>query len=388
MNILFVSSSFPNLHCGVGAEVYRLAQALTQLDTNVTVLTSRRKEIIEFSSSKQVGKVNVLPQIDSWDKKAIIRINELVNQQDFDVVHLHYHWWMYNYGFLKGGAFINIFKQLKKRGFRGKLITSFVHDLMGPYLFPKAGPLRQIFLRKLVNFSDHIIVHTEIAQKEMETKFTSLKGRIHRISCGPGILPRDSGLKVQHNNFVISFFGFIYPQKGLDYLLEALDILKQKNIKPTLMIIGGEDIEHSLSVGYARTLRQNISISGLEEQVKWLSYQKEEEVSGLLKNSDIAVLPFTEGMSDISTSMPTVLGHTLSLITTRSDRTPQCLINRENCLLVPPRDSHTLADAIKELFESASLRQKIALEGRKLYEREYSWDVIAEKTKEIYERSK
>lgn len=384
MHTLIISSSFPGLRCGVGDYVYRLARQFGLEGLDILVITSKRQEIIDFIQSKKGRVIKVFPDIEYWDKRAVKKITSLVEQYKPDCVHLHYHWWMYNDGFLKGMAFSQIFSDLRKKGFKNRLVVTLVHDLMGPYLFPKAGPLRQIYLHKLLAASDQIIVHTDIAKRTLNCEFPEFSEKIKKIPCGAGILPLLDTPITMPDGFNISFFGFIYPQKGLDYLIEALDILRKDNIYPSLWIIGAEDIDHAFSRNYADKLKQRINKKNLSKQVRWFNYQSQEEVSAILRASSISVLPFTEGVSERSSSLPTILAHGLPLVTTKSERTPSSLVHQENCMLVLPCNSLELAAAIKQLFKSTDLRQKLAQSAKDLYEREYSWRVLAKNVLQIY----
>jgi len=52
--------------------------------------------------------------------------------------------------------------------------------------------------------------------------------------------------------------------------------------------------------------------------------------------------------------------------------------------LVPPRDSKSLADALKILIENPELRKKMGARGRKIVEAEFSEEIVVKQTMEIY----
>jgi glycosyltransferase involved in cell wall biosynthesis len=58
----------------------------------------------------------------------------------------------------------------------------------------------------------------------------------------------------------------------------------------------------------------------------------------------------------------------------------------ENGLLVPPRDSSALASALKVLIEDPGLRQRMGLRGRELAVTEFSADVVARATLDLYKQ--
>jgi len=54
-------------------------------------------------------------------------------------------------------------------------------------------------------------------------------------------------------------------------------------------------------------------------------------------------------------------------------------------ILVPPRDHHALAGAIRRLLSDDHLRQAMGEEGRERVERRFTWEEAARKTVEVYE---
>jgi len=54
-------------------------------------------------------------------------------------------------------------------------------------------------------------------------------------------------------------------------------------------------------------------------------------------------------------------------------------------LLVPPDDSHALANALASLFDDSSLRKQLAQAGQR-HAQKYDWSVIAEKYADVYEK--
>ena len=58
--------------------------------------------------------------------------------------------------------------------------------------------------------------------------------------------------------------------------------------------------------------------------------------------------------------------------------------HNENGLLVPPYNPKKIADAIMVLLNDSQLRDRMGKKGRKIVEREFSEDIVAQKTMSIY----
>ncbi len=56
----------------------------------------------------------------------------------------------------------------------------------------------------------------------------------------------------------------------------------------------------------------------------------------------------------------------------------------ETGLLVPPRDPEALADALERLARDSALRAELGRNARALVEREFSAEIVAEKTLRLY----
>ncbi len=62
---------------------------------------------------------------------------------------------------------------------------------------------------------------------------------------------------------------------------------------------------------------------------------------------------------------------------------PDIIKDGENGLLVQPKDSEALADAIIYLLKNEGVRENMGKNGRKKVE-DYSWERVAEETEKVY----
>lgn len=393
--ICVISPSFVKMNCGLADYVANLTKFLDCSSLEISVITSDNQKIKEHINLTKETRLKIYPLVRRWDCGALFLIHKLVQEIQPDLVHIMYHWHVYNQGILKGimVAFLP-FLLKRKRPKSPAVIISFVHDLMGPYLFPKAGQLRKLGLLSMVLFADKLTVHSRRQQLDLGRLFPFLKKKVHCVPCGSGIfyerpLTERHGSLMTQKSFIVSFFGYIYPSKGLEYLIEALKILIGKGRNLKLLIIGGFAIDYQVKGfdAYPERIRALIAHRRLESFVEWTGFCKPEDVSVKLRSSDICVLPFNDGVNENGSSFNTVLSHGLPLITTRGPCMPDKLRDHENVLLVPARNSELLAQAIEELICNSNLRGKLAGAAKELYDKEYSWSVIADRTMRLYQEA-
>jgi glycosyltransferase involved in cell wall biosynthesis len=63
---------------------------------------------------------------------------------------------------------------------------------------------------------------------------------------------------------------------------------------------------------------------------------------------------------------------------------PEVLEDGKSAVFVQPGDTQGLADALAELGRDAALRERLAREGRALYDREFSLEIFAARVVGIY----
>ena len=154
----------------------------------------------------------------------------------------------------------------------------------------------------------------------------------------------------------ILFVGYIRPEKGLEYLLEAVACLKTDRAWQ-LDLIGSDEFPD-----YRRRLDEAITRRGLEQHVHWqglIPYGQ--QLFDRMRGADIFVLP------TLSEGTPRVLvearANCLPCISTTVGGIPSAVTHGVDALLVPPKDAAALAEAIEKLVNDGELRRAIIRNG-------------------------
>ncbi len=155
----------------------------------------------------------------------------------------------------------------------------------------------------------------------------------------------------------ILFVGFIRPEKGVEYLLEAVAKLKTRRAWE-LVLVGSYELHPS----YGQKLEALARESGIADRVRWVGH-----VPGgpalyeYMRSADMLVLP------TLSEGTPRVLvearANSLPIIATRVGGIPTSVSDGVDGILVPSKDSGALAEAIDRVIQDEALRRALIRNG-------------------------
>jgi len=215
-----------------------------------------------------------------------------------------------------------------------------------------------LYEKMIFNFCDKIIVHTEEHKEEL-SRYT--KTRLNKIEIIPHpITERHEINPIQkekvikkynlNNKTIIAYFGFIRPNKGMEYLINAFPKVLEKKGNLILLIAGIEPKEWR---GYLNKLEELVKINGVGKYVRITGYMPEDEIPVIFSLSEIIVMPLL-----IHTTNSRALHRAISynkpvIITDLGSGTVSEIVKRYNIgCVVPPRDSRAIADAILGMLDN------------------------------------
>jgi len=154
----------------------------------------------------------------------------------------------------------------------------------------------------------------------------------------------------------ILFAGFIRPEKGIEYLLEAVSQLKLK-VPWELEIVGPDQFPE-----YRRKLDGIAAARGIQDRIRWTGYVPYgAPIFGRMRAADLFVLP------TLSEGTPHVLvearANGLPAISTTAGGVPSMVTDGFDALLVPPKDSRALARAIERVICEGAMRRALIRNG-------------------------
>lgn len=210
------------------------------------------------------------------------------------------------------------------------------------------------------------------------------ENKIYVVHCGATIQNTATSRAHEENrrgNFLILSVGRLVEKKGFKYLLDACNSLAEKNISNFLCkIVGHGPLKRELE-----ELSQNL---GSGEKIQFLGPLPSDKVFSLLQEADLAALPCTVGNDGDMDGIPVYLMEAMALekpvISTHISGIPE-LVKDGAGILVPPRDSEALAEAIERIYHmDLNARLKMGQKGRGIVEKEFNIEKESMKIKDLF----
>ncbi len=385
MKIGFVTGEYPPMQGGVGAFTQELAKALAEQGHEMHIMT--RRGVIPpglTGKSRKPGEpfqlpfAQLYPLINRWRWPSIAKIADWALRHEFDVVNVQYQPAAYN---MRSPA-INLLPW-RLKGVTTTVVT--FHDLRVPYLFPKAGPLRNTAVTLMARQASGIIA-TNAADYQALT--ACVRTPIAQIPIGSNIFAREvtpaevtavrHQLGLKDGDCLLGYFGFLHESKGADILLQALAHLPEH---VHLLFIGGRtgSSDETNNQFFYEQLDAFIQQHNLSNRVHWTGFVSDYEASAYLTAVDLMVLPYRDGASLRRGTLMAALAHGRALLTTHPTAPTPELVHGQNAWFVPSDDPTALAQAIQHLLADAGLRAQLGQEATAVAD-QFTWDKIATQT--------
>jgi glycosyltransferase involved in cell wall biosynthesis len=265
------------------------------------------------------------------------------------------------------------------------------HDLLVPYLFPKAGArLRRWVTERPARVCDLTITTNAGDQKQLapiarRLAYIPIGSNIHsRLLTPDACHARRSQRGYGDEDVVVGYFGFLNRSKGgLDLVETVARLLPEVPTIHLLMI--GEQVGASDPTNYAylQEVKTAIHRHGLEERVIWTGHQPDAEVSADLAACDLLLMPYVDGASLRRGTLMAGLAHGCAIITTTPTAPIPELVEGRDLLYVPSGDVEAAAAAVLRLVYDPALMVALRQNAFKA-SAAFTWKGIAEAHERLY----
>jgi glycosyltransferase involved in cell wall biosynthesis len=298
------------------------------------------------------------------DAAVALRMARWVREQKLSVLHAH----EFTMGFYAGVA--------------GALArTPHVLTMHGGTAFSTATR-RRIALGLSARRATAVVGVSESTCEHLATSLAMVASRVELVPNGVRHRPGDrdatrASLGLGGADQLLLAVGNLYSVKGHTTLIAAAaQLVHREGLPPWRIAIAGRgDQEESL--------REQIAAAGLDGHVQLLGLRS--DIPHLLAAADGWVMPsLNEGLP---LALLEAMLSGLPVVASAVGGIPKLVLPGETGVLVPPGNADALAVALDTLLRQPHHAQKLAHEGRRLVQEQYSFDAMIDRYLSIYRRA-
>jgi glycosyltransferase involved in cell wall biosynthesis len=165
--------------------------------------------------------------------------------------------------------------------------------------------------------------------------------------------------------------------KNVETLVEAVGKLAQMDVGEFELKLVGEGERRPV-------LERMVSELGLTRRIHFVGWVARDHIADYYRRADIFVTATTwEGMPN---TVLEAMACGLPIVGTQASGLQELVHDGVNGYLVPIKDPDALAEALARLIDNGYERRRMGRQSRKLAEREFAWEYIAEQYVRVYER--
>lgn len=354
LRVLLVTGEYPPDIGGVGDYTALLAASLRALDVEVTIVAGRSASAPDVIALR------------SWGPSSLVAIARIAVARRADIVHIQY----------QSGAYgmrpsINVAPAFLRASRRIPVVTTF-HDLLPPYIAPKAGPLRDRAVDLMARASSVAIVTNLDDARALQRRGIANE----RIPIGPNIPPTQPTAHPVER--VVAFFGLPTKSKGVLRLIDAVGRIDE-SLRPPIVVIGprgspsamNDVVPMEVMERMARFRRVELRVTG---------FLAPPEAAAALARSGVIAAPFVAGATLRSGSLLAALASGRPVVATApEDRgTLDGIAGLRQLRLVPANDPEAFAEALMSALDTPVQADPLPTEC--------TWTSIAERHLAVYTR--
>jgi L-malate glycosyltransferase len=244
-------------------------------------------------------------------------------------------------------------------------------------------------------YADQIIVNAE-AIRNWLTEQGYDRERIAVIPNGVNIdrskVSASSGSNIRHEFEipgeapVVTMLSRLNRQKGVEHFIDAAAHIKKRFPEARFFLVGGSALPENDKIRsderYQRFLEDRVASLDLQDRLFFTGFRS--DVTEILAESSVSALPsYSEGLSN--TVLESMAAGVPVVVTDVGGNT-ELIDHDRHGLLVPPRDTMALADAICRILGNPDLAKRLSAEALKRVTNRYSFDKMVRKTEDLYVR--
>ena len=372
--IAFVGNHLPR-RCGIATFTSDLSSAVAALAPSIDCQVVAMND----AGHGHIYPPNVRFEIEDGELAGYRRASQFLNAGQVDVVSLQH-----EYGIFGGPAGHHVVTLLRE--LRMPVVTT-LHTI-------RTAPSAQqrAVLDEVIALSERLIVMSEHGRRTVIELHGVAGERIDVIPHGiplptPGAGGADRlGFGDQR---VLLTFGLLSPDKGLEYVIEAMPAILAKHPNSVFLVLGATHphVKERHGEAYRLSLTTLARRLGVSDQVVFDDrFVNDAELADFLAVADIYVTPYLNPEQSTSGTLARAVAAGKAVISTPYWHARE-LLGAERGVLVPPRDTAALASAVCDLLGDPVRRETLGRRAAEMGQR-MSWPVVAKSYLESFEKAR
>lgn len=222
-------------------------------------------------------------------------------------------------------------------------------------------PLYTLLEKFFLNCTDKIIIHYDSARKILKEEFNINPKKIIKTADYVGSNKIIS--KGKNNDFILVITRHD-GRKGINFLMHAFKLLKDRGVKYKAVIIGNGRLFYA-----NKKLANSLGLSS----VRFFGFVS--DPSYYLKHSKLYVFPsLEEGSSSIS--ILEAMGSGIPIVSTNVDGIKEDLENGKSALLVDSKSPKALADGMEKLLSDGELASRLGKNAKLSFQKKHNMEKV------------
>lgn len=363
-------STYPPRECGIANFTYDLISELKKIpELDPTV--------IALSDADYEYGTDLFFDLQQQDRRGYREAAKRLNESDVDLLMVEHEYGIF--GGKEGSYLLDLVDRVKL-----PIVTTLHTVLSSP------NRTQRKVLAKLCRKSEVVVIMANNSRGLLEEKYGVDPSKTVLIHHGvPRLdLPSREELKKEmgfEGRTVISTFGLLSPGKGLEYGIEAIEIVSRKH-KDILYLILGQThpvVKRRYGEAYRSRLEQMVREKNLQDNVEFVNkYLTQEEIIRYLKLSDIYMTPYLGREQAVSGTLAYAIAYGRVVVSTPYAYAREMLAEGRG-LLADFKDGNSLARQLLAVLENPAEQAAMEEKTKKFGER-MTWENVAEEYRQVF----
>jgi glycosyltransferase involved in cell wall biosynthesis len=253
------------------------------------------------------------------------------------------------------------------------------------------SPLQRTTLDTIIELSDRVVVMSEHGAATVRELYGTAASRIDVIPHGIPLAAEGTHGKSKlgfADQKVILTFGLLSPDKGVEYVIDAMPAILERHPKAVFVVLGATHphVKERHGEAYRLELQSRVRRLNLEASVVFHDrFVEDDELAEFLAAADIYVTPYLNPQQSTSGTLARAVAAGRAVISTPYWHARE-LLTEGRGLLVPVRDAAAIARAAIDLLGDDEARAQLGKRARE-HARGSEWPVVARSYLQSFEHA-